>query len=166
MIPLTFLTRFISVKPVKKLIIIGVIMTAVSITMFLVYNHYSNMRQRIVDLEKETTLQEVDITNQQAVIDAQKDSIGAWKEIRRKMERQMEERERVSIQAESEKRWLNDAFANHDIEKLAKEDPVRLEALVNSIADNLNRMFECASCSNHNRCPSCNRETTTDTSSP
>lgn len=131
----------------------GWLIAAACLLLLLGYRHYTGLLETVSVLESNSVRYEVALGVQGGTIDAQERVIGEWQESQDRLLGTIEEMGRTQQDASTEIRRLNDVFAGHDLEALARARPGLIERRINSGTAAAWRMLECASGAVRPDCP-------------
>jgi len=121
----------------------------------IIYFYVTGLQNDVKTLTANNATLELSVKTQGETIQAQEDNIVRWEEAQAAMQVQLEAMARVATEARSESRRLQNVFANHNLEELARRKPTLIERRINSGTDDSIRLLECASsgrsnCSDNN----------------
>ena len=128
-----------------KLIIAGIVLVAVSTTIFLGYHHYTSLIDDVRVLSVNNAELKTAVDLQKDTIEQQGAALGEWSAAQTLLVVRVEELQQVAEDAAQETRRLNDVFSRHDLTDLAQRRPGLIERRINTGTDSALGMLECIS---------------------
>lgn len=150
----------------RGLLVGGVAAIILAVSGYLLYQHYLGVLDKVGELQRENATLQVSIDLQKETIKEQQSAIREWSEAMDRFTARVEELARVTQDAASESRKLDETLSDSDLGKLAREKPGLIERRINRGTARIGRLLECATGAPHPDCPDIGGPAASATDSP